>query len=170
MASSLFSVVGKNVLVTGGSRGIGRMIAKGLAAAGANVLLTSRDPKACAEAASDHPSMNYVVSNVSTRKGCEELAAAVDEVFAGQLHVLVNNAGASWGEPLERDSKQNWGFDKVLDLNVKGIFYLTRACLPLLEKGADKEDPARIINVGSVAGMVRCFLSHASSNGPPNPF
>jgi NAD(P)-dependent dehydrogenase (short-subunit alcohol dehydrogenase family) len=150
--SKLFSVAGKNVLVTGGSRGIGYMIAKGFSEAGANVLISSRDEKACAEAAASC-NVDYVTSNVSTREGCEELATKVGQVFNGRLDVLINNAGTSWGEPLERNSKTNWGFDKVLDLNVKGIFYLTRACLPLLRRD-NMEDPARIINVGSVAGLV----------------
>lgn len=180
--SKLFSVAGRNVLVTGGSRGIGFMIAQGFAAAGANVVLTSRDERACAEAAeqcggggggnNNNNKTRYVASNVSTREGCEELAAAVDRMLDGQrLDVLVNNAGTSWGEPLDRASskKANWGFDKVLDLNVKGIFYLTRACLPLMKREAaaaassdvndettatTATDPARVINVGSVAGMV----------------
>jgi NAD(P)-dependent dehydrogenase (short-subunit alcohol dehydrogenase family) len=148
----LFSVAGKSVLVSGGSRGIGLMIAKGFSDAGANVLLTSRDEKACAEAAT-LASCQYVVSNLSTREGCEELARRTGEVFGGKLDVLINKAGTSWGEPLERQSKTNWGFDRVLDLNVKGIFYLTRACLPLL-RNHEQEDPARIINIGSVAGIM----------------
>jgi len=163
--TKLFSVAGRNVLVTGGSRGIGLMIAQGFAQAGANVLLTSRDETACAEAAAHcGPGTRYVASNVSTRQGCEDLAAAVDQMFHGRLDVLINNAGTSWGEPLERTSKKaNWGFDKVLDLNVKGMFYLTRACIPLMKRGErdeaassdnDAGGPARIINVGSVAGMV----------------
>ena len=192
--ANLFSVAGKNVLVTGGSRGIGEMIAKGFSAAGAHVLLTSRDEKACRETAaaisqSTHNPCHYVASNVSTREGCELLAKHVAEVFDNKLvskhqrsvsgslavslsdththththtnlphtyaqHVLVNNAGTSWGEPLERESKTNWGFDKVLELNVKGMFYLTRYCLPLLRETASPQDPARIINVGSVAGLM----------------
>jgi NAD(P)-dependent dehydrogenase (short-subunit alcohol dehydrogenase family) len=115
--------------------------------------LTSRDEKACQKAAQDLK-CRYVVSNVSSRSGCEELAAEVGAVFGNKLHVLVNNAGASWGEPPDRDSKTNWGFDKVMDLNVKGIFYLTRACLPLLQAVATDSDPARVVNVGSVAGFV----------------
>jgi NAD(P)-dependent dehydrogenase (short-subunit alcohol dehydrogenase family) len=178
--STLFSVTGKNVLVTGGSRGIGLMIAKGFCRAGANVLLTSRDEAACAEAVATvrqqqqqqqqagaasgddeaaavaGGTCQYVTSNLSHREGCEELVHHVDKVFQGRLDVLVNNAGTSWGEPPERDSKSNWGFDRVLDLNVKGIFYLTRACLPLLGRSArrDERDPARIINIGSVAGLL----------------
>jgi NAD(P)-dependent dehydrogenase (short-subunit alcohol dehydrogenase family) len=150
---SLFSVAGKNVLVTGGSRGIGYMIAQGYVEAGANVVLTSRDEKACRKAA-DELKCRYLVSNVSSRAGCEALASDVAAAFDSKLHVLINNAGTSWGEPLERESKTNWGFDKVLDLNVKGIFYLTRACLPLMESAATEEDPARVVNVGSVAGFV----------------
>lgn len=92
---SLFSVTGKNVLVTGGSRGIGFMIAKGFARAGANVLLTSRDEKACAEAASEID-CQYVVSNVATREGCKNLAVEVSRVFNGNLHVLVNNVSIIW--------------------------------------------------------------------------
>ena len=89
-SSSLFSVVGKNVLVTGGSRGIGFMIAKGFVQAGANVLLTSRDESACAQAAAEL-SCHYVTSNVATREGCKDLAKQVSRVFDGNLHVLVNN-------------------------------------------------------------------------------
>jgi NAD(P)-dependent dehydrogenase (short-subunit alcohol dehydrogenase family) len=112
--SSLFSVAGKNVLVTGGSRGIGVMIAKGLQNAGANVLLTSRSEEACREAAASIPGSKFVASNVSSREGCEELAERVAEIFDNRLDVLINNAGTSWGEPLDRKSgKANWGFDKV---------------------------------------------------------
>lgn len=152
-SSSLFSVVGKNVLVTGGSRGIGYMIAKGFIQAGANVILTSRDINACKEAASTL-NCHYIVSNVSNRIGCEELATNVSVMFNNKLDVLINNAGTSWGEPLERNSKTNWGFDKVLDLNVKGIFYLTRACIPLLQHSeVNINNPSRIINIGSVTGI-----------------
>jgi NAD(P)-dependent dehydrogenase (short-subunit alcohol dehydrogenase family) len=151
---SLFSVAGKNVLITGGSRGIGFMIAKGMAQAGANVLITSRDLKACQEAATEIQ-CQYVATNVSSREGCDELVAHVRSVFHDRLDCLINNAGTSWGEPLDRDnSKSGWGFDKVLDLNVKGMFYLTRACIPLLEQHATRDDPARIINIGSVAGIL----------------
>lgn len=169
-ASNLFSVVGKNVLITGGSRGIGLMIGKGMAIHGANVLLTSRDPAACEKAVASiqkHTagtsattgSVNYVTSNVSTRQGCHELMQHVRRIYDGKLHVLINNAGTSWGEdPYYGDGgesgKMNWGWDKVLDLNVKGIFYLSRECVPLLAAASTPEDPARIINVGSIAGLV----------------
>jgi NAD(P)-dependent dehydrogenase (short-subunit alcohol dehydrogenase family) len=153
-ANALFSVAGKNVVVTGGSRGIGYMMAAGFVQAGAHVLLTSRDEKACAQAASELQ-CRYLVSNLSSREGCEQFASQISDIFP-KLHVLINNAGTSWGEPLDRKSAQNsnWGFDKVLDLNVKGIFYLTRACLPVLQAAASPQDPARIINIGSVAGII----------------
>ncbi len=167
-SSDIFSVAGKNVLVTGGSRGIGLMIASGFIRYGANVLLTSRDEKACQEAAASLQSsgsgnVHYVASNVSSREGCRELVKHTSELFQGRLDVLINNAGTSWGESLERESgRANWGWDKVLDLNVKGLFYLSRECIPLLERkssssgssSSSNDDPGRIINVGSIAGMV----------------
>jgi NAD(P)-dependent dehydrogenase (short-subunit alcohol dehydrogenase family) len=165
MSPNLFSVAGKNVLVTGGSRGIGLMIAKGFVQGGAaNVLVTSRDVKACEKSAkslqkvakecSSSSSVHYVASNVGSREGCQELAEYTKKIFNNKLDVLVNNAGTSWGEPLERESgKANWGWDRVLDLNVKGIFYLTRECIPMLKRSSN-EDPGRIINIGSIAGMI----------------
>ncbi|KAG7353919.1 3-oxoacyl-ACP reductase [Nitzschia inconspicua] len=150
----LFSVSGKNVLITGGSRGIGLMIAKNFVQAGANVLLTSRSEEACKEAAQSIQSQ-YVASNVANREGCEALARHVAQVFDNRLDVLINNAGTSWGEPLDRKSgKANWGFDKVFDLNVKGMFYLTQACIPLLQNAATPDNPARVINVGSIVGLI----------------
>jgi len=132
------------------------MIASGFSQAGARVLLTSRDDKACAQAAAElGHNCRYVASNVSTREGCQALADHVASVFDSKLDVLVHNAGTSWGEPMERDSKTNWGWDKVLDLNVKGIFYLTNACLPLLQHpGCTADNPSRIITIGSVAGVM----------------
>ena len=94
------------------------MIAKNFVHAGANVLLTSRSEEACQQAAASiHPSPQYVASNVSNRAGCEALAEHASKIFDNKLDVLINNAGASWGEPLDRTSgKANWGFDKVMDL------------------------------------------------------
>jgi len=187
-ASNLFSVAGKNVLITGSSRGIGLMIASGYASAGANVLLTSRDESACREAAQSIikrleeeqsnlkavsnsnnstpkllPGVHYIQSNVSTRQGCKDLASHANKLFNGRLDVLVNNAGASWGEDPysgRESGRANWGWDKVMDLNVKGIFYLSRECVPFLERSypssssAEKVDPGRIINIGSIAGII----------------
>ena len=145
------------------------MIAKGFVEAGANVYLTSRDPKACQSAAETIlgqtkcgsqrdlvGDVHHGPSNVSSREGCKALAEEVSKVFGGRLDVLVSNAGTSWGEPLERESGRasSWGFDKVLDLNVKGLFYLTRECIDMLSAGEGAEDPGRVINIGSVAGIV----------------
>jgi len=143
------------------------MIASGFASAGANILLTSRDERACREAAESlqlkvasmpkKPEIHYVVSNASSREGCEALAAHAKEVFDGRLDVLVNNAGTSWGEdPYDTtrvSGRANWGWDKVMDLNVKGLFYLSRVCVPMLKRQSNT-DPGRIINIGSIAGLM----------------
>jgi len=172
----LFSVRGKHVLLTGGGRGIGKMMATGLVANGAHVAIASRDEAALAGAVEELNSVGAggsciaLAANLGTRAGCEKLAsdyaAALGE--SASCDVLINNSGASWGEPLERMSgKMNWGWDRVLDLNVKGPFYLTRAMRPLLSaasKLADDgpmqstvgaaADPARVINIGSIAGIL----------------
>ena len=165
LLDKLFSVAGKRVLVTGGGRGIGRMIAAGFLANGADVVIASRDAAALAETAAALPGpgrCTAIEANLTTRAGCEALAAAYGEAFGGadagggaaRLDVLVNNSGVSWGEPLARESgKANWGWDKVLDVNVKAPFYLTRALLPHLDAGSAPHAPARVINVGSVAGI-----------------
>ncbi|KAK1747689.1 3-oxoacyl-[acyl-carrier protein] reductase [Skeletonema marinoi] len=170
---ALFSVAGKNVLVTGGSRGIGLMIASTFFHHGANVLLTSRDPKACQEAADSISSssaasnkVHHVASNVSTREGCKALANHTSDLFNGRLDVLINNAGASWGEDPGYDKesresgKMNWGWDKVMDLNVKGMREVSDnnsdssdAATSSLESGV-VTDPGRIINIGSITGFI----------------
>jgi NAD(P)-dependent dehydrogenase (short-subunit alcohol dehydrogenase family) len=143
-SSRLFSVTNRTILITGGGRGIGSMLAQGYYEAGANVIITSRTEDSLKETMDTilknspsqsmevTPSLSYVVSDVSTREGCEKLASEIGPLLPdGRLDVLINNAGNAWGEPLERESgKMNWGWDKVLDLNLKGVFYLSRACLP----------------------------------------
>lgn len=154
-AAKLFGVAGKRVLVTGGATGIGRMMAEGFAANGASVIIASRNSDALATAAGEIEAatgagVDVLKADLGTRAGCEALAAGVD----GPLDVLVNNSGTSWGEPLERESgRANWGWDKVLDLNVKAPFYLTRALLPALRGAAAPGAPARVVMVGSVAGV-----------------
>ena len=162
--SSLFGVAGKSVLVTGGGRGIGKMIAEGFVANGSTVYISSRD-QTTLEATADELTAAHsfngggccvaVPGNLYTRAGCEELAATVGGLVPDGLHVLVNNSGVSWAEPLDRTSGQrsNWGWDKVLDLNVKAPFYLTRALLPTLRRAASSADPARVLMIGSVAGV-----------------
>lgn len=149
----LFSVRGKVVLVTGGSRGIGRMIAEGFVTHGARVYVAARkqeDVDAVANELSALGSCTGIAANLSTEAGANELAVEIGRREKG-LHVLVNNAGANWGAPLAEYPDSAW--DKVLALNVKGVFHLTRACVPLLEKAAGPGDPARVINIGSIDGL-----------------
>ena len=149
----LFSVEGKTVLVTGGSRGIGLMIARGFVLAGARVLISSRKREVCDAVAAELAKSGSCISvpaDLSSLEGCEQLAAEIEE-REDQLHVLVNNAGANWGAPLSEFPESGW--DKVFDLNLKAIFFLTRTLLPKLEKAASASDPARVINIGSIDGL-----------------
>jgi NAD(P)-dependent dehydrogenase (short-subunit alcohol dehydrogenase family) len=149
----LFSIEGKVALVTGGSRGIGLMIARGYAENGARVYVSSRDADACAKVAAE-------LSKVGTCTALPADLAQVSEVkrLAGELaarepalHILVNNAGANWGAPIEEYPDAAW--DKVLALNVKSVFHLTVALLPQLAAAATTDDPARVINIGSIDGI-----------------
>lgn len=145
--NDLFSIRGKNVLVTGGSRGIGLAVARGLVAAGANVTISSRKADAVA-AAAEELGCRGVPADLSTADGCRALADAMGD---DPLHVLMNNAGATWGAPVDDFPDSAW--DKVLDTNVKGIFSLTTMLLPQLRAAASPADPARVVNVGSVDGL-----------------
>jgi len=151
--NDLFSVTGKVVVVTGGSRGIGEMIARGFVAAGAKVYISARKREACEALAAELSKTGACISipsDLSTEAGAKHLAGEV----AGRepaLHVLVNNAGANWGAPFAEYPDSAW--DRVLALNVKGVFNLTRELAPLLEKGARPGDPARVINIGSIDGL-----------------
>lgn len=150
---ALFSVEGKTAVVTGGTSGIGRMIAEGLVKAGARVLITSRKPEACSETAaelSSYGECEAVAADVSTEHGSVALAEAVRERFGGRLHILINNAGSTWGAPLEDFPDAAW--DKLVNVNLVGLFRLTVALLPALRETASYDDPARVINIGSVAG------------------
>ena len=149
----LFSIEGKVALVTGGSLGIGRMIAAGFVEAGAKVYIASRKAEVCQEAAAELSKSGTCIAltaNLSTQAGCEQLAGEIAEREPA-LHVLVNNAGANWGAPLAEFPDSAW--DKVLSLNVKAVFHLTRALLPQLEKAAVPGDGARVINIGSIDGL-----------------
>jgi NAD(P)-dependent dehydrogenase (short-subunit alcohol dehydrogenase family) len=152
-AAQLFDVSGKTAVVTGGSRGIGMMIARGLLQAGARVIVSSRKDGELQATAAELQSLgdcHAIPADVSTPDGAAELAAAVRRRFAG-LHVLVNNAGATWGAPLEEFPPSGW--DRVMHTNVEGMFHLTVALLPALRTTATAEDPARVINIGSVDGL-----------------
>lgn len=151
--SGLFDLRGRTAVVTGGTRGIGLMIAQGLVDAGCRVLVTSRDEAACAAAAAALGRSGdalAVASDLSTEEGCLRLAAKVAD-HLGALDVLVNNAGANWAEDLETYPMSRW--DKVLSLNLRSPFVLTRALLPLLEAAATAQQPSRVINIGSVEGL-----------------
>jgi NAD(P)-dependent dehydrogenase (short-subunit alcohol dehydrogenase family) len=151
--SDLFSIDGKVALVTGGSRGIGLMIARGFVEAGATVYISSRKAEVCDETAAELSKVGTCFSlpaDLSTEEECVRLASELASREPA-LHVLVNNAGANWGAPLEEFPASGW--DKVLDLNLKSPFFLTRAVLPLLEKAGTPDDPARVINIGSIDGI-----------------
>ena len=157
-----FSLAGKRALVTGGSRGIGEMIARAYVGAGAEVLIASRDADACQRVAGElGDACSAVTADLSQPAGVEALAAAVAD-WTDRLDVLVNNAGATWGAQLGSYPAER--FDKVMDLNVRAVFLLTQAVLPQLRAAATPEDPARVLMVGSVDGMtVPIFDSFAYS-------
>ena len=149
--TSLFRLDGRTALVTGGSRGIGRMIAAGFVAQGATVYISSRKADAClATAAELGDTCIALPQDVSTVAGCRALAAQLDERTPA-LDILVNNAGAAWGEPFEDFPEKGW--DKVMDLNVKSPFFLTQALHPALKAAASATRPAKVINIASIDGQ-----------------
>jgi NAD(P)-dependent dehydrogenase (short-subunit alcohol dehydrogenase family) len=150
---ALFDVRGRVALVTGGSRGIGAMIAEGLLRAGAKVYICARKAEPLAAAAERLASFGDcvpVVANLGTAGGCEAVHAAI-AAHEARLDILVNNAGAAWTVPLEDFTRE--AFERVLAVNLTGPFELIRALLPLLQQSASDESPARIINIASVGGF-----------------
>ena len=149
----LFDISGKTALVTGGSRGIGLMIARGLLDAGARVIVSSRkiaDLEASAQELAAIGDCHAIHGDVSTPEGASALAAQTRERFA-QLDILVNNAGVTWGAPLEEFPASGW--ERTSHTNVEGVFHLTVALLPALRAAADADDPARVVNIGSIDGL-----------------
>ncbi|WP_313673720.1 SDR family oxidoreductase [Mycolicibacterium sp.] len=151
--SRLFGLDGKTALVTGGTRGIGMMIARGLLQAGADVVVSSRKVEACEQAVaalSEFGPVRGVPADLARQEECARLAA---DVLAGNDHldILVNNAGATWGEPLQSFPAAAW--DRVIDLNVKSPFWMVQELLPALRNAGTQDDPARVINVGSIDGI-----------------
>lgn len=149
----LFGVKDKVAVVTGGSRGIGRMIAQAYVENGAKVYITARKAPQCLEAAEELSAFGTCIAipaDLSTQEGRD---AFVQEVTSKEdkIDILVNNAGAAWGAPFEEFPEQ--GYDKVMDINVKAIFMLTQALLPLLEKAASRAQPSKVINIGSIDGL-----------------
>ncbi|KAI9006386.1 putative NADPH-dependent beta-ketoacyl reductase [Hyaloraphidium curvatum] len=174
---TLFNVKGKVALVTGGGSGIGKMIAEALVANGARVYIASRKQKVLEEVVNEINSAEgatgecrYLVANLAGKADCYKLADDLRKAGESKLHILVANSGITWGAPLE-DFPEKEGWDNLFNLNVKSMFYLTTACLPLLE-AAGKEggttDPARVINITSVAG-VSSVISGLGAGGTVTP-
>ena len=150
--NDLFSLQGRVALVTGGSRGIGRMIAAGFLAQGARVYVSSRKAEACAATAAElsaHGECIALPADVSTMDGIAALVAAFG-AREPRLDILVNNAGAAWGESFDTFPEKGW--DKVVDLNLKTPFFLTQALIGLL-RAAAKVQPAKVINIASIDGI-----------------
>lgn len=149
--SKFFSLDGRVALITGGSRGIGKMIAAGYIAQGAKVYISSRKAPACEETAAElGPNCIPLPMDVSTVDGCKALAAKLAE-HEDHLDILVNNAGAAWGVPFEDFPESGW--DKVMDLNVKSPFFLTQALHGLLKAQASYDKPSKVINITSIDGL-----------------
>ena len=151
----LFDVSGKVAIVTGGSRGIGEMIASGFLANGVKVYITARKEAALIEKAKELSELHSsdcipVPCDLSTMDGIDEF---VNYIKSKEDHIdfLINNAGASWGEPYAEYAEKGW--DKVMDLNVKTIFYLTQKLTPILTVNSTIDDPSRVINIGSIDGL-----------------
>ncbi|MDP1617507.1 SDR family oxidoreductase [Phenylobacterium sp.] len=170
MALDLFTLQGRTALVTGGSRGIGKMIAAGFLAQGAKVYISSRKADAC-DAAAEELSQGggtciSLPQDVSSVAGCQALAKAIEE-REDKLDILVNNAGAAWGAPFEEFPEHGW--DKVMDLNLKSPFFLTQALHVALKKAGTHDQPAKVINIASIDGIrlnpQDTYSYHASKSG-----
>jgi NAD(P)-dependent dehydrogenase (short-subunit alcohol dehydrogenase family) len=150
---NLFSVEGKVALVTGGSRGIGFMIAQGFVANGVKTYISARKADQCEQAVKQLSAFGTCAAlpaDLSRSEGLAGLVAALKE-RESKLHILVNNAGANWAEPIEAYPEAGW--DKVVDTNLKAPFFLTRELLPMLTAAGTAIDPARVINIASIDGM-----------------
>lgn len=160
-----FSLQGRTALVTGGTRGIGKMIAKAFVEAGAIVYVCARDAEACEQTAAELSAFGEchgIAANLAQEEGVEQLATQLAKRI-GQLDILVNNAGTTWGAPLESYPVKGW--EKVMQLNVTSVFNCIQQLLPLLRKAGSAANPARIINIGSVAG-ISTFGEQAYAYGP----
>jgi len=153
VTASLFSLEGKTALVTGGSSGLGLIMAKGLLSNGARVVIASRSQEKCDMALSELSEFGEcwsLATDVTVSQDRERLLQFVESKLGG-LSILINNAGANWGAKLEDYPDE--GFEKVINTNLSAVFSLTRDAVPLLAKSAFKDDPSRIINIGSMDGI-----------------
>src|SRR5258706_9557228 len=155
MLKDLFTLKGRVALVTGGSRGIGRMIAEAFVMQGAKVYISSRKPNDCdaaaAELSKDGGTCISLPQDISTVEGCTALAQRIT-ALEPKLDILVNNAGAAWGAPFDEFPESGW--DKVVDLNLKAPFFLTQALTPLLRQAAAAGDRlAKVIHIASIDGI-----------------
>jgi 2-deoxy-D-gluconate 3-dehydrogenase len=156
----LFDVSGKVAVVTGGSRGIGAMIARGFVANGVKTYITSRREEELRATEAELSAIGECVaipSDLSDLAGVADFAAAVKAVES-KLHILVNNAGATWGADIDEFPESGW--DKTMDLNVKSLFFLTQQFLPALRAAGSAEDPARVINIGSINGITHPHMTN----------
>ncbi len=155
---NLFSLSGKVAVVTGGSRGIGAMIARGFLESGAKTYISSRkleELQATAKELSEFGECIAIQADLSTMEGVEAFSDAI-KANEQQVHILVNNAGASWGAPIDEYPEAGW--DKVMDLNVKSVFFLTQKLLPVLRAAGSHQDPARVINIASINGLANPLM------------
>ena len=160
-----FSLQGRTALITGGTRGIGKMIAKAFVEAGATVYVCARDAEACQQTADELSTLgrcHAVAANLASEEGVAQLVERLDKQLS-HLDILVNNAGTTWGAPLESYPVKGW--EKVMQLNVTAVFTCIQQFLPLLRKAGSAANPARIINIGSVAG-ISSFGEQAYAYGP----
>ncbi|HEY1879767.1 MAG TPA: SDR family oxidoreductase [Caulobacteraceae bacterium] len=169
MMKDLFSLEGRAALVTGGSRGIGRMIAEGFLEQGARIYITARKAAQCDAAAEEMSTLGSCVSlpcDLSTVEGCRSLAERLT-TLEPKLDILVNNAGAAWGADFEEFPESGW--DKVLNINLKSPFFLTQALHGALKAAASAERPAKVVNIASIDGIrlnpQETYSYHASKSG-----
>jgi NAD(P)-dependent dehydrogenase (short-subunit alcohol dehydrogenase family) len=157
---NLFNIEGKVAVVTGGSRGIGAMIARGFVENGVKTYITARreeELRATEQALCELGQCIAIPADLSTVAGVSAFAAAIRE-REERVDILVNNAGATWGAEIDEFPESGW--DKTMDLNVKSIFFLTQQLLPALRAAASKEDPARVINIGSINGITHPHMTN----------
>ena len=164
MIENLFDIKGKIALVTGGAKGIGAMMTRALVESGVKVYISSRSAEACNDFAKEMSQIGECIAlptNLLELENIEALAKQLGE-RESQLDILINNSGSTWGAPIEDFPEKGW--DKVMDLNVKSVFFLTKSLIPLLKAGASSSDPSRVINISSVASFIHGGLQAISYN------